>query len=131
MDQMFTIEMTEVPIDGGLTEKPSVLHMVEDFLSKEAHLRKVNQLLQEDGCIAQYRSVIDCLLAELLPRFKAECLKFYAGKGTPLVNQHPAETIDAIDAELGLALEVLVSKDWTSWADFRSNYKAEIKWEPL
>lgn len=125
--QAFTIEITELPTTGGLTEDPSVLHHVEEFLSQGSHRRRVNQLLQEDGCVIQYRSLIDCLLAELMPKFRDECFEFYEGKGTPLVNRHPQETIEAIDVELVLALEVLVSKKWPSWTDF----KVEIKWEPL
>jgi hypothetical protein len=131
MNQTFAIEMTELPTAGGLSEAPSVLHRVEEFLSKEAHLRKVNQLLQEDGCIAQYRSVIDCVLVELLPKFKDACFEFYDGHGKPLANLHPAETIEAADLELKLALEVFVSGDWASWTDFKGNFKTEMKREPL
>jgi hypothetical protein len=129
--QAFTIEITELPTTGGLTEDPSVLHRVEEFLSKESHRRKVTQILQEDGCVIEFRSLIDCLLVELAPQFKNACLEFYEGKGKPLSKLHSAETIEATDVELGLALEVLVSKEWATWEDFRSNYKAEIKWEPL
>jgi hypothetical protein len=131
MDQMFTIEMNNLPTAGGLTEDPSVLRCVEEFLSQESYRLKVTQLLQEDGCIAQYRSVIDCVLVELLPKFKDACLEFYEGKGKPLSKLHPAETIEAADVELGLALEVLVTGDWTSWTDFKGNFKKEIKWERL
>jgi hypothetical protein len=131
MDNSFAIEMTDLPLTGGLTGDPSVLRSVDDFLKKESHLRKVNQLLQEDGCIADYRSLIDCVLAELAPQFKDACFEFYEGKGKPLENLHAAETIEAIDAELGLALEVLVSKKWESWANFKEGFRAEIHWEPL
>jgi hypothetical protein len=131
MNQTFAIEITELPTAGGLSEDPSVLHRVEGFLNQESHLRRLNQLLQADGCIAQYRSVIDCVLVELLPKFKDACLEFYEGKGNPLSKLHPSEKIEAADVELELALEVLVSGDWASWTDFKSNFKAEIKWEPL
>lgn len=131
MDQIFTIEMAELPTAGGLTGDPSVLLSVNDFLSKESHHRKVNRLLQDDGCVIQYRSLIDCLLVELVPKFKEECFEFYEGDGKPLSNLHPAETIEATDEELGLALEVLVSGDWTSWDDFKSNFKSEVEWERL
>jgi len=131
MDQMFTIEMTEIPTSGGATGDPSILRGVSDFLSKESYHLKVNQILQEDGCVIQYRSLIDCLLAELVPEFKEPCFEFYEGKGKPLASLHPVETIKAIDAELGLALEVLVSKEWPTWVEFKSNFKVEMKWEPL
>ena len=131
MDQSFTIEITEVPIAGGLTEDPSVLRSVNDFLGKPAHHRKVDQLLQEDGCVTQYWSLIDCLLVELAPQFKDACLEFYQGKGQPLASLHPAEAIAGTDAELGLALEVLVSHEWSTWEDFKSNYKRRTEWEPL
>jgi hypothetical protein len=131
MNQTFAIEMTELPTAGGLSENPSVLHRVEDFLNIEPHLRRLNQLLQADGCVVHYRSVIDCVLVELLPKFKDACFEFYEGKGEPLSKLHSAEKIEAADVELELALEVLVSKDWTSWADFKINFKAEMKWEPL
>ena len=131
MDSVFTIEMVELPTAGGLTGDPSVLRSVDEFLSQESCRSKVNQLLQEDGCIADYRSLIDCVLAELAPQFKDACFEFYEGKGKPLENLHPAETVEAIDAELGLALEVLVSKEWPSWNDFKESFSAEIKWEPL
>jgi hypothetical protein len=131
MNQTFVIEMTELPTTGGLSEDPSILHMVEDFLSKAAHLRRLNQLLQADGCIAPYRSVIDCVLVELLPKFKDACFEFYEGKGRTLSNLHPAKKIQAIDVELVLALEVLVSEKWPSWTGFKSNYKRKMKWEPL
>jgi hypothetical protein len=129
--QTFTIEMTDLPTAGGLTEDPSVLRTVSDFLGKESLLRRLNQLLQADGCVVKYRSVIDCVLVELLPKFKDECFEFYEGKGKPLASLHPEDMIAVTDVELGLALEVLVSGDWESWADFKRNFKAEIKWEPL
>jgi hypothetical protein len=131
MDQSFTIEMADLPIAGGLTEDPSVLRSVNDFLARESHLRKVNQLLQEDGCVIEYRSLIDCVLAELMPQFKDACFEFYEGKGKPLASLHPAEAIAASDAELGLALEVLVSQEWSTWENFKSNYKRKMEWEPL
>ncbi|MBM3303361.1 MAG: hypothetical protein FJY85_25870 [Deltaproteobacteria bacterium] len=131
MNQTFAIEISELPITGGLVGGPSVLHMVADFLNKEAHLRRLNRLLQADGCIAQYRSVIDCVLVELLPKFKAACSEFYDGQGQPLANLHPAEKIRAIDQELVLMLELLVSKKWESWSDFKRDFEVEIKLEPL
>lgn len=131
MDQTFTIEMTELPLAGGLTEDPSVLRLVNDFLSKESHLRKVRQILQEDGCVIQYRSLIDCLLAELIPDFKEPCFEFYKCEGKPLVDRYPAKMIEAIDVELMLNLEVLVSKKWQTWTDFKRDFKSEIMWEPL
>jgi hypothetical protein len=131
MNQTFAIEMTELPTAGGLSEAPSVLHRVEEFLSKEAHLRRLTQLLQADGCIALYRSLIDCVLVELLPKFKAACFEFYDGQGQPLANRLTEEMIAVTDVELVLALEVLISGDWASWADFKSNYKRKMKWEPL
>jgi hypothetical protein len=66
-----------------------------------------------------------------MPRFKAECFRFYEGKGRPLGSLYPEETIVATDVELGLALEVLVSTEWATWEDFKSNFEKEIKWEPL
>jgi hypothetical protein len=129
--QTFTIEMTEVPIDGGLTEDPSALDSVKAFLNNTSNREKVNQLLQEDGCIIKFRSLVDCLLAQLLPQFEDACLAFYAGNGKPLADLYPTETIKAIDAELSLVLEVLISKEWATWADFKSDFKSEMKWEPL
>ena len=125
--QTFTVEMTELPTAGGLTEDPSCLHQVEEFLCQESHHRKVTEILQADGCISQYQSVIDCVLVELLPKFKDACFEFYEGQGQPLANLLTEEMIARTDAELGLALEVLVSGCWASWADFKSNFKAEIK----
>ena len=131
MDNVFAIEITDIPPAGGATGEPSVLRSVNEFLSREPNCEKVNGLLQEDGCIIQCRSLIDCVLAELVPRFKDECFEFYEGKGTPLVNRHPPEMVQATDVDLGLALEVLVSGDWASWDNFKSNFKREMKWEPL
>jgi hypothetical protein len=131
MDNVFTIEMTELPLAGGLSGDPTVLRGVGDLLSRESHFRKVNQILEANGCVLEYRSVIDCVLVELIPQFKDACLEFYDGKGRPLASQHPADTIEAIDVELGLALEVLLSKDWPSWDDFKRDFKGEIKWEQL
>jgi hypothetical protein len=131
MDNNFLIEMTDLPVTGGLTGDPSVLHCVEDFLSKESYLQKVNQLVQEDGCVIEYLSLVDCLMVQLLPHFEDACLAFYEGNGKPLANLHPAETIEAIDREIVMALEILISKEWPTWDDFKSNFKAEIKWEPL
>ncbi|MGO9118978.1 MAG: hypothetical protein ACLQPD_15390 [Desulfomonilaceae bacterium] len=131
MDNVFSIKMTELPTTGGLSGDPSVLRSVNDFLSRESHLRKVNQLLQEDGCVIEYQSLVDCLLVEILPKFEVPCREFYEGRGKPLADLHTADTVLAIDAELGLAIEVLVSKEWPTWTDFKGNFKAEIKWEPL
>jgi hypothetical protein len=128
---MFTIEMTEIPTSGGATGDPSILLGVSDFLSKESYYLKVNQILQEDGCVIQYRSLIDCVLVELLPHFKESCFEFYEGKGKPLASLHSVETIEAIDVELMLNLEILVSKKWQSWTDFKRDFKSEITWEPL
>jgi hypothetical protein len=129
--QTFTIEMNELPTAGGLTEDPSVLHRVEEFLSQESHRLKVNQILQEDGCIVQYRSVIDCLVAELAPRLHKQCTKFYQGEEKPLSHLYPADTVAGIDKELLLILKLLVSKQWESWSDFKRDFEAEIKWDPL
>jgi hypothetical protein len=123
MDNNFSIEMTDLPITGGLTGDPSVLRSVEDFLSKESRLQKVDQLLQEDGCIIDYQSLIDCLLVQLLPKFEDACVAFYAGNGKPLANLHPPERIEAIDVELVMALEVLISTEWPTWEEFKSNFK--------
>jgi len=131
MDQMFTIEMTNIPTSGGATGEPSILRGVSDFLSKESYHLKVNQILEEDGCIIQYRSLIDCLLSELITDFKEPCFEFYKGEGKPLVDRYPAKTIEAIDVELMLNLEILVSKKWQSWTDFKRDFKSEIMWEPL
>ena len=79
----------------------------------------MNQILQEDGCVIEYRSLIDCVLVELAPQFKEACFEFYAGNGKPLANLYPAKTIESIDAELVMFLEVLVSKQWASWTDFK------------
>ena len=130
MDGVFSIEMTDLSITGGLSGDPSILCSVDAFLNKESHLRKVNQILQEDGCVVEYRSLIDCLLVELLPQFEGACFEFYAGNGQPLANLYPAETIEAIDTELVMALEVLISKEWSTWEDFKHNFKTEMKWEP-
>jgi len=131
VDNVFSIEMTELPTTGGSTGDPSILRSVNHFLSKESHLRKVNQLLQEDGCVVQYWSLIDCVLVELLPHFKESYFEFYEGKGKPLASLHSVETIEAIDVELMLNLEILVSKKWQSWTDFKRDFKSEIMWEPL
>ncbi len=131
MDNNFSIVMTDLPITGGLTGDPSVLRTVDAFLSKDPHLRKVNQLLQEDGCVVQYWSLIDCVLVELLPHFKESCFEFYEGKGKPLASLHSVETIEAIDVELMLNLEILVSKKWQSWTDIKREFKSEIMWEQL
>jgi hypothetical protein len=131
MSQTITIEMDELPISGGNTDDPSVLRRVEKFLSQESHLRKVNQMLQDDGCYRQYLSLIDCLVAELDRDFKRQCTAFYEDKEKSLSDLHPAEEIEAIDQELALILEVLVSKKWQSWTDFKRDYKGELKFEPL
>jgi hypothetical protein len=62
MDNNFLIEMTDLPVTGGLSGDPSILCSVDAFFNKESHLRKVNQLLQEDGCVIEYLSLVDCLL---------------------------------------------------------------------
>ncbi len=131
MDQMFTIEMNNLPTAGGLTENPSVLHRVEEFLSQESYRLKVTQIIGEDGCVIEYRSLIDCLVAELAPRLHTQCTKFYQGEEEPLSHLHTADTIAVIDQELVLILEILVSKKWQSWSDFKRDFEAEIKWEPL
>ena len=131
MGNNFSTVIIDLPITGGLSGDPSVLPSVEDFLSKESHLRKANQILEEDGCVVDYLPLIDCLLVELRPDFEKPCSEFYEGNGKPLASLHPAETIKAIDVELVIDLEVLISKEWLTWADFKSNFKAEIKWEPL
>ncbi|MGO9117247.1 MAG: hypothetical protein ACLQPD_06500 [Desulfomonilaceae bacterium] len=131
MDNIFSIEMTNIPLGGGLTGDPSVLNSVNAFLNNTSNREKVNQLLEEDGCIIEYRSLIDCVLAELAPQFKEACFEFYAGNGKPLANLYPAKTIEATDVELVMALEVLISKEWPTWKDFKSNVKSDMKWEPL
>ena len=131
MDHVFSIEMTDLPVTGGLSGNPSILCSAAAFLNKESHLRKVNKILQEDGCVIEYRSLIDCLLVQLLPQFEDACLEFYEGKGRPLADLYPTETIEATDVELVMALEVLISKEWPTWDNFKSNFKAEMKWEPL
>jgi hypothetical protein len=131
MDHVFSIQTTDIPQGGGLTGDPSVLNSVNAFLNNTSNREKVNQLLQEDGCIIEYRSLVDCLLVQLLPQFEEASLAFYAGNGKPLADLHPPETINAVDMELDLALEVLVSKQWASWTDFKSNFKSEMQWEPL
>jgi hypothetical protein len=131
MDNNFLIEMTDLPVTGGLSGDPSILCSVDAFLNKESHLRKVNQLLQEDGCVIEYLSLVDCLMVQLLPQFKDACLAFYEGNGKPLANLHPAETIEAIDREIVLALEVLISKEWPTWEDFKSKVEAGVKWGSL
>ena len=131
MGNNFSTVIIDLPITGGLSGDPSVLPSVEDFLSKESHLRKVNQILEEDGCVVEYLSLIDCLLVELRPDFEKPCREFYEGNGKHLASLHPAETIKAIDVELVIDLEVLISKEWLTWSDFKSNFKAEIKWETL
>jgi hypothetical protein len=131
MDNVFSIEMTDLPLTGGLTGDPSVLRSVNEVLSRKSYYGTVNQLLQEDGCVVQYRSMIDCLLVEFAPQFKDACFEFYAGNGKPLANQYPTETIEATDVELVMALEFLISKEWPTWEDFRSNFKSETKWQPL
>jgi len=131
METLLKIEMTELILTGGLTGAPPVLRRVNDFLSHESNCEKVNRLFQEDDCILQYESVIDWLLVELKPEFKDECFEFYKGKGKPLAELYSAQTIEDIDRDLGLALEVLISNKWPSWTDFKEGFRAEIMWEPL
>lgn len=131
MDNFFAIEITDLPVTGGLTGDPSVLRSVDAFLSQEKYLRKVNQLLQEDGCVTEYQSLVDCLLVQLRPDFEDACREFYEGKGKRFSDLHPSETIKTVDMELEIALEILISKEWSTWEDFKSNFKAAIKWEPL
>ncbi len=131
MKRMPGFQMIQLPSIGGLTGAPPVLRRVNDFLSHESNCDKVNRLFQEDDCILQYESVIDCLLVELKPEFKDECFEFYKGKGKPLAELYSAETIEDIDRDLGLALEALISNKWPSWTDFKEGFRAEIKWEPL
>ena len=131
MDTVFTIEMTDLPPAGGLTGDPSALPCVDEFLCRESNYEKVANLLQEDSSVLQYRSMIDCLLVELAPQFREECLEFYEGRGKPLVDRHPAETIPDIDRELELALEILISRKWLSWSHFKRSFKKEKSWEAL
>jgi hypothetical protein len=131
MNQTVAIEMTELPTAGGLSEDPSVLHRVEEFLSQESYRLKVTKIIGEDGCVIEYRSLIDCLVAELAPRLHTQCTKFYQGEEKPLSHLYPADTVAGIDKELLLILEILVSKKWQSWSDFKRDFEAEIKWEPL
>ncbi len=131
MDNVFSIELTNILPGEVLTGDPSVLNTVNTFLDNTSNREKINQILHEDGCIIEYRSLIDCVLVELAPQFKDACFEFYAGNGKPLANLYPMETIEAIDAELVMALEVLVSKQWASWTDFKGNVKSEMQWEPL
>ncbi|MGO9121738.1 MAG: hypothetical protein ACLQPD_29525 [Desulfomonilaceae bacterium] len=127
MDNVFSIEMTDLPITGGLSGDPSILCSVDAFLNKESHLRKVNEILQEDGCVVEYRSLIDCLLVQLLPQFEDACFEFYAGNGKPLANLYPTEAIEAFDQEIVLALEVLISREWPTWEDFKETYRENME----
>ena len=125
MNNNFSMVMTDLALGGGLTGDPPVLHCVEDFLNKASNLEKVDQLLQEDGCVLNYESLIDCLLVELRPKFEEPCREFYEGNGKSLAKLYPTSTIQTIDAELVTDLEILISKEWPTWGDFKSNLKTE------
>jgi hypothetical protein len=131
MRQLGCINMLFLPPTGGLTGAPSALVLVSQFLAEGSNLSKVNDLAQQATSLGEYRSLIDFLLVELMPEFREACLRFYEGRGKSFIDACSPEERLNVDEQIRNILEILTSREWTSWGYFKRTYRTEMNWEPL
>jgi hypothetical protein len=131
MDLLESQGLFVLPVTGGLTGDPSVLTSVNEFLRDESNFDKVNNLLQQEISLQEYRSLSDFLLIELLPEFKNDCVLFYQEKGKSFSERYPAEVRSSVDEKMRGILESLDSENYESWTHFKRTFQTAMDWEAL
>jgi hypothetical protein len=79
------LDLSLLPTAGGLNEDPSFLSSFHQFLQEGPHSDVLVSLLQGETAVYSYQSLIDSLLVELIPQFKAAAFGFMQEKGNPFI----------------------------------------------
>lgn len=115
-------------VNGGATE--SIFPQVEAWLfDGDDHMRAL-EFIASQKAMERYRSIIDFLFCELVPRYKKDCFKFYLGKGKQLKDTISVRELTYYNNVLLVALEIAFSlfteQRKLKWAQYRS-----IVWETI